>query len=95
MKLVWKHYLVKMKTNALKKVTAVHLWFMDTFFARRKEEEDGGESTYDNDNSNSSNNSNLNNKSDNGNSTASKGTLDTALVHSDIEEEALLSLGRA
>ena len=62
-----------------------HLWFMDTFFARRKEEEDGGESTDDNDNNN---NNNLNNNSDNGDSTASKGTLDTALVHSDIEEEA-------
>ena len=64
-----------------------HLWFMDTFFARRKEEEDGGESIDDNDNSN--NNSNLNNNSDIGDSTASKGTLDTTtLVHSDIEEEA-------
>jgi hypothetical protein len=63
----------------------VKMWFMDTFFARRKEEEEeaGGESsTDDNDNSN------LNRSSDdNGDSsTASKGTLDTALVHSDIEE---------
>ena len=59
-------------------------WFTDTFFARRKEEEDGGESTDDYENSN---NRNLNNSSDNGDSTASKGTLDTALVHSVIEEE--------
>ena len=40
------------------------------------------------DNDTSNNNSNLNNNSDIGDSTASKGTLDTALVHSDIEEEA-------
>jgi hypothetical protein len=69
----------------------VKKWFMGTFFAGRKEEEDGGgeSSTDDNDNSNSSSN-NLNRSSDdNGDSnTASKGTLDTALVHSDIEEAA-------
>jgi hypothetical protein len=66
----------------------VKRWFMDTFFARRKEEEEeaGGESSTD-DNDNSSSN-NLNSSSDNGDSTISKGTLDTALVHSDIEEAA-------
>ena len=64
----------------------VKKWLIDTFFAKRKEEgeEAGGESsTNDNDNSSSSN---LNSSSVNGDSTASKCTLDTALVHSDIEE---------
>src|SRR5210317_2128791 len=69
----------------------VKKWFMDIVFARRKEEEEeaGGESsTDDNDNSSSSSN-NLNRSSDdNGDRTASEGTLGTALVHSDIEEAA-------
>jgi hypothetical protein len=62
---------------------------MNTFFARRKEveEEAGGESSTD-DSNNSSSSSNLNRSSyDNGDTTASKGTLDTALVHSDSDIE--------
>ncbi len=84
-----------MKKSVLERVIAVYSgssgnggevkkWFMDTFFARRKEEEEaGGEHrqtiiTI----------SNLNSSSDNGDSTAYKGALDTALVHSDIEAAA-------